>query len=94
MLAPLASLPVVLAVLFGASAPQAPAVKNKAAPPSAQPLENKMIESQAKSTTPDLAMIEFLGEYADAADGLDPLGLSEQRVVVAPAPTHKPESHR
>jgi hypothetical protein len=26
---------------------------------------------------PDAALIEYLGEYGDAADGLDPLGLAD-----------------
>jgi hypothetical protein len=28
-------------------------------------------------TNPDAALIEYLGEYGDAADGLDPMGLAD-----------------
>ena len=31
-----------------------------------------------KTTAPDADLIGFLGDYEDAADGLDPIGLSEQ----------------
>lgn len=35
-------------------------------------------KAAAKNTPPDPDLIGFLGDYEDAADGLDPIGLSEQ----------------
>jgi hypothetical protein len=34
-----------------------------------------------KDASPDADLIGFLGDYEDAADGLDPIGLSEQIAV-------------
>ncbi len=33
----------------------------------------------SKKSAPDAELIGFLGDYEDAADGLDPIGLAEQR---------------
>ena len=30
-----------------------------------------------KATPPDIAVLDYLGRYEEAADGLDPLGLAE-----------------
>ena len=35
-------------------------------------------KSAGKNAAPDPDLIGFLGDYEDAADGLDPIGLSEQ----------------
>ena len=35
-------------------------------------------EDKNKKDDPDPALLGFLGDYEDAADGLDPIGLSEQ----------------
>ena len=35
-------------------------------------------KAAAKNAAPDPELIGFLGDYEDAADGLDPIGLSEQ----------------
>jgi hypothetical protein len=52
------------------SAPQQKAVAQRATK-----LHDKTAEKHA---APDPELIEFLGDYEDAADGLDPIGLSEQ----------------
>jgi hypothetical protein len=43
--------------------------------------EKKMDKSTKVETHPDAALIEYLGEYGDAADGLDPMGLADPDVV-------------
>ena len=35
-------------------------------------------DKKHKNDDPDAALLGFLGDYEDAADGLDPIGLSEQ----------------
>ncbi len=35
-------------------------------------------DDKHKKDDPDPALLDFLGDYEDAADGLDPIGLSEQ----------------
>jgi len=35
-------------------------------------------KTDLKKDDPDPALLGFLGDYEDAADGLDPIGLSEQ----------------
>lgn len=40
-----------------------------------------------KDAAPDADLIGFLGDYEDAADGLDPIGLSEQMAVDPTAAT-------
>jgi hypothetical protein len=42
-----------------------------------------------KNAAPDPDLIEFLGDYEDAADGLDPIGLSEQISDDKPAANEK-----
>lgn len=37
----------------------------------------KMDTKMQLDNTPDAALIEYLGEYGDAADGLDPMGLAD-----------------
>jgi hypothetical protein len=39
--------------------------------------ERKMDKNIKVEKNPDAALIEYLGEYDDAADGLDPMGLAE-----------------
>ena len=41
----------------------------------------KMDKSTKVEPNPDAALIEYLGEYGDAADGLDPMGLAEPDAV-------------
>jgi hypothetical protein len=35
------------------------------------------MDKSASASTPDAALLDYLGRYGDAADGLDPLGLVE-----------------
>jgi hypothetical protein len=39
---------------------------------------------------PDADLIGFLGDYEDAADGLDPIGLSEQTAADQPKQGNRP----
>ena len=59
-----------------------------AAAPEQTPKRGKHNQPQS----PDPALIAFLGDYADAADGLDPMGLPEHADTVKKATTepHKP----
>ena len=43
----------------------------------------KMDKNTKVETSPDAALIEYLGEYDDAADGLDPMGLADPDAVPA-----------
>jgi hypothetical protein len=40
-------------------------------------------QQRPKGDVPDPDLIGFLGDYEDAADGLDPIGLSEQQAADA-----------
>ena len=54
------------------------ATRAAAAPPRAQAARRgTQGPSNAKSPAPDAALIEYLGEFGDAADGLDAMGLAE-----------------
>ncbi len=70
------SLALTAAVL--AQAPQNPAVRDADATARVRPTDTKN-PHDAHAPNPDL--IEFLGDYEDAADGLDPIGLSEQSSI-------------
>ena len=67
------SLALTAAVL--AQAPQKPVARDADAATPVRPADTKN-PHDAHAPNPDL--IEFLGDYEDAADGLDPIGLSEQ----------------
>jgi hypothetical protein len=41
----------------------------------------KMDKPIKVEANPDAALIEYLGEYGDAADGLDPMGLADPDAV-------------
>jgi hypothetical protein len=64
-------------VLFAAALAAQPTTPPppKAAAQNAQKTHEKTAD---KSAAPDADLIGFLGDYEDAADGLDPIGLSEQ----------------
>ena len=52
-------------------------------PPPAPPQKahgRKIDKAPAKNSSPDAELIGFLGDYEDAADGLDPIGLSEPMI--------------
>ena len=58
------------------AAPPAPAPPPKTV---AQKAHDKKADKNAdKNAAPDADLIGFLGDYEDAADGLDPIGLSER----------------
>lgn len=82
MLVQLAALPLLLAAQT--SAPQARSSPSKSAPQATRQQGKTMDTTRTQTQAPDINLIEYLGEYADAADGLDPLGLSEQRVDLQP----------
>lgn len=43
----------------------------------AQERHGKKMNNDKKVENPDAALLEYLGEYGDAADGLDPMGLAD-----------------
>jgi hypothetical protein len=45
-------------------------------------------DDKHKKDNPDPALLGFLGDYEDAADGLDPIGLSEQAESDKPKDGH------
>jgi hypothetical protein len=45
-------------------------------------------DDRHKKDNPDPALLGFLGDYEDAADGLDPIGLSEQTESDKPKDGH------
>lgn len=71
-------------------------------PPPAQPVTTTTATAQTKTQgrhvdkhddkhkkdNPDPALLGFLGDYEDAADGLDPIGLSEQAESDKPKDGH------
>jgi hypothetical protein len=71
-------------------------------PPPAQPVTTATATAQTKTQgrhvdkhddkhkkdNPDPALLGFLGDYEDAADGLDPIGLSEQTESDKPKDGH------
>ena len=63
-----------------ATAAAAPAQSRDAGKTQGQHGKN-MNKSIKVETGPDAALIEYLGEYDDAADGLDPMGLAEPDAV-------------
>lgn len=44
------------------------------------------VEKTPATATPDADLLDYLGSYGGAADGLDPLGLADAEGTVAPAP--------
>lgn len=63
--------------------PQAPAAKQG---------NKKMTQHDTSTQSPDLELIGYLGDYGDAADGLDPMGLAENAAALKSAKTApKPE---
>lgn len=89
MMLALACLPLLLAAQANPAPPTTDALRKSSAPAAAPP--GKAAPSNAKTLhKPDIALIEYLGEYGDAADGLDPLGLAEHPMQNAPMRTDKP----
>jgi hypothetical protein len=50
--------------------------------------KDKSIKAEKAPATaaPDADLLDYLGSYGDAAEGLDPLGLADAEGAVAPAP--------
>lgn len=70
----------VLTFLVAAQASPAPAKSPADAPSATQTRRHdtkKMDKTGKTSTQSDLDVIGYLGDYGDAADGLDPIGLAE-----------------
>ena len=86
---------ILLAAVFAFATSATAAQSGTNAPPRAQPpqqgnasMQSKPARTQTrddKTTQPDAALIEYLGEFDDAADGLDAMGLSESDAPPAPA---------
>ena len=58
--------------------------------PAAAPFEAKKdksvkLDKTPFDATPDAELLDYLGRYADAADGFDPLGLADTDAAPAPA---------
>src|ERR1700761_6831278 len=72
----------IMTVLFSAALA---AQQNDAPPPPPKAAAQSATKAHGKTTkkesVPDADLIGFLGDYEDAADGLDPIGLSEQMAV-------------
>lgn len=66
---------VILTVLFSATLAVQPTIPPPAKAPGATKTHDR---KTAGNAAPDPDLIGFLGDYEDAADGLDPIGLSEQ----------------
>jgi hypothetical protein len=75
-------LPLLAAVTL-ALAVQAPAPQSTPPDAAAAKQGNKKMTRHDKSTqAPDLDLIGYLGDYGDAADGLDPMGLAENAAAL------------
>ena len=47
------------------------------------------MDKTAQTKAPDAALLDYLGSYGGAADGLDPLGLAEPDAPAHADPQHK-----
>ena len=74
-------------VAADAQTPQASTVASPAqiasTPVSAQKGNSKKVDKTVEQENPSAGVLEYLGQYGDAADGLDPLGLAEPEDTVA-----------
>lgn len=87
----LACLPLLLATQTASAPPTTDPLRKGSAPAAVQP--GKVAPANAKTVhKPDIALIEYLGEYGDAADGLDPIGFAEHPMQNAPMRPDKPGS--
>ena len=79
---------VFLPVAVCAAAPPPAPVPVTALPASAAAPTKKdklpQMDTPASHKAPDAALLDYLGRYGDAADGLDPLGLAGDGDAVAP----------
>ncbi len=82
---------VVALLLPGAAPPPAgaqPVVAPAVAQQDAEKDKSVKVDKITTAAVPDAALLDYLGSYGDAADGLDPLGLAE----ADDAPAHKPQA--
>ena len=56
-----------------------------AAPADAKKDKSVKVEKTPADAAPDAELLDYLGRYADAADGFDPLGLADTDAAPAPA---------
>lgn len=84
----------ILATIFSVAAlaqtPPPPSVDTTAAQSKKQGRHVDKHDDKGKKDDPDPALLGFLGDYEDAADGLDPIGLSEQADADKPKDGHGP----
>jgi hypothetical protein len=77
-----------LPALCAAASPPAPVAVPAASTPTetAAAQKDKLVQmdKRAPSTAPDPALLDYIGRYADAAIGLDPLGLAVEDGAAAP----------
>lgn len=62
------------------------AVSPASAPHTAQPVAQAIGKDENPAQAVDLDVIGYLGDYGDAADGLDPMGLAENAKGASPPP--------
>lgn len=87
-------LPLVAAVTLALAAqtpPQPPPADASAATQG----KKTMTQHDKSAPSPDLDLIGYLGDYGDAADGLDPMGLAENAAALKSAKTPpKPQQEK
>ncbi|MDE1960780.1 MAG: hypothetical protein KGI64_08895 [Xanthomonadaceae bacterium] len=89
-------LPALAAMTLALAAQTPPPQPPSADTPATKQGKKTMTQHAKPEQSPDLDLIGYLGDYGDAADGLDPMGLAENAAVLKPAkstPQSPPESH-
>ena len=84
-------LPLVAAITLAVAAQTPPPKLPPADAPATKQGKKTMTQHAKPKQSPDLDLIGYLGDYGDAADGLDPMGLAENAAALKPAKT-MPES--
>jgi hypothetical protein len=79
-----------LTPMLACGAEPAPAVAAPAAQPKPAPPPGR--DSPVRTQAPAAAVLEYLGRYADAADGVDPLGFAQDDDEDL-QPASQPERH-
>lgn len=80
-------LPFVAAVTLALAAQTPPQQSSPADAAAATQGKKTMMQHDKSAPAPDLELIGYLGDYGDAADGLDPMGLAENVAALKPAKT-------
>lgn len=85
-----------LTLLVAAQASPVPAKSSAASPATVQTRKHdakKMDKTGKSAAQSDLDVIGYLGDYGDAADGLDPIGLAEDAGAMPRTPdSNKPQA--